>query len=192
MRFILTLLILLVATAHGQTNRIVVVKSEAKDAYRLLNEIRMNPEHYIGELQIGSVIQKVKRTELRWNNNLARVAERRALDMAQRNYFDHTDPDGIGPNHHIHRGGYKLNTDWLKRLDANNFESIAANHPTASDGIKAFIIGKSSPGFMHRKHMLGLDEWNASLVDIGIGFVRSPVGSKYKTYLCVLIAKHDW
>ncbi len=192
MRLILTLLILLVATAHGQTNRIVVVKSEAQDAFRLLIDIRMNPERYIRELQISSVTKKVKRTKLRWNNNLARVAEKRALDMAKRNYFDHTDPDGIGPNYHIHHGGYKLNTDWLKRLDANNFESIAANHLTAFEGIKAFIIGKGSPGFMHRKHMLGLDEWNASLMDVGIGFVRSPIGSKYKTYLCVLIAKHDW
>lgn len=167
-------------------------QKEAKAAYTLLNDIRLHPERYARELGFSSVVKKVTRTSLRWNAQLARVAEQRAIDMARHNYFDHVDLHGRGPNYYIHQSGYRLNTDWIKDIRANYFESIAANHPTATDGIKAFIIGKGSPGFMHRKHVLGLDEWNASLVDIGIGFVRASKGSRYQSYLCVLIAKHDW
>lgn len=172
-------------------NRPTVDRDEAEAAFALLNKIRQNPSAYQRELGLNSRI-KIAQTPLKWNVTLAKVAEARALDMARRNYFDHTDPDGIGPNHHIHRAGYSLNPDWLKRKQANNFESIAANYPSASDGIKAMIIGKSSPGFGHRKHLLGMDEWNGSLEDIGIGYVRAPSGSRYKSYLCVIIAKHDW
>ncbi|WP_140937001.1 CAP domain-containing protein [Sphingobacterium lumbrici] len=178
-------------TGRAQKKNIIVDKVQAKEAYVLLNDIRMNPKKYAKALGISD-ISKVTSTKLVWNDVLAEVAEFRAYDMANHNYFDHVSPKGLGPNYYIANAGYSLNNDWLKKKAANNFESIAANHPTASDGIKAFIIGKNSPGFMHRKHVLGMDGWNGSLVDIGIGFVRVPVGSRYTSYLCVLIAKHDW
>ncbi|MBK1442155.1 CAP domain-containing protein [Parapedobacter sp. ISTM3] len=171
--------------------RPVIDRQEARQAFALLNEIRQHPEAFRREFG-RHALASVSSTPLRWNQTLAQVAEARAMDMARRDYFDHTDPDGYGPNHHIHRAGYSLNTDWLKRKDANNFESIGANHATAIDGIKAMIIGKNSPGFRHRAHLLGTDEWNASLQDIGIGFVRVPSGSTYQSYLCIIIAKHDW
>lgn len=114
------------------------------------------------------------------------------MDMAKRDYFDHTDPDGLGPNHHIHRAGYTLHPDWLTQKEANYFESIGGNHPTAIDGVKSMIRGSAATRYGHRRHLLGLDEWNASLHDIGIGYVRVPTGSTYQSYLCVIIAKHDW
>ncbi len=172
-------------------NRPRIDRQEARSAFTLLNKIRQNPRAYQRELRL-SPRASITRTPLRWNDTLAKVAEMRAVDMAKRDYFDHTDPDGYGPNYHISRAGYVLNPDWLKRKNANNFESIGANHPTAADGIKAMIIGQNSPGFGHRKHLLGMDEWNASLRDIGIGYVRVPSGSTYRSYLCVIIAKHDW
>jgi len=168
-----------------------VERGEAKSAFVLLNKIRQNPRAYQRELRLGPRTS-ITRTPLRWNETLARVAEARALDMAKRDYFDHTDPEGYGPNHHINRAGYTLNPDWLKRKNANNFESIGANHPTAVDGIKAMIRGSATTRYGHRKHLLGQDAWNGSLQDIGIGFVRIPSGSTYRTYLCVIIAKHDW
>lgn len=168
-----------------------VDRSEAKTAFALLNDIRQRPEAFQHELGLTS-LNGISRTPLRWNSTLAKVAEARALDMAQRDYFDHTDPDGFGPNYHINQAGYTLNPDWLKHKETNNFESIGANHPTAVDGIKALIAGKNSPGFRHRAHLLGMDEWNASLNDVGIGFVRAPSGSPYQSYICVIIAKHDW
>ena len=174
-----------------QAQRITTERDEAKDAYVLLNDIRSNPSKYRKQLGISD-IQNVTRKALVWNKQLAKVAEERAYDMAKRDYFDHITPDGVGVNVQIAEGGYSLNKDWLKNIKANNFESIAANHPSAEEGIRALIIGKGSPGFMHRKHLLGMDKWNGSLQDIGIGYVRIPSGATYKSYLCVIIAKHDW
>lgn len=188
---ILLLFVLLTSTAFAQKKQIITDKIQAKSAYELLNDIRLHPEKYRKVLSISN-IELITKTKLVWNDQLAKVAEFRAYDMAHRNYFDHTSPEGFGPNYYIQRAGYQLNVDWLKTKSANNFESIAANHPTAEDGIKALIIGKGSPGFMHRKHLLGMDQWNSSLKDIGIGFVQVPKGTVYKTYLCVIIAKHDW
>ncbi|MFC3197251.1 CAP domain-containing protein [Parapedobacter deserti] len=176
---------------NDSTGRPHIDRGEAKAAFALLNDIRQRPDAFQRELGISS-LKGITRTPLHWNSTLAKVAEARAMDMARRDYFDHTDPDGFGPNYHINRAGYTLNPDWLKQKAANNFESIGANHPSAVDGIKSMIIGKNSPGFGHRKHLLGLDEWNASLNDVGIGFVRVPSGSRYQSYICVIIAKHDW
>ncbi len=191
MRFVPFLALFLLCTGSINRSSPTVDRREARAAFELLNNIRQKPRAYQRELGLNprTVIAQMPLT---WNATLAKVAEARALDMAKRDYFDHTDPDGLGPNHHIHQAGYSLNVDWLKRKTANNFESIAANYPSATDGIKAMIIGKSSPGLRHRKHLLGMDEWNASLQDIGIGYVRVPSGSAYKSYLCVIIAKHDW
>src|SRR5690606_30297306 len=166
-------------------------RREGEHAFRYINEVRANPEKYSRKLGIRTPAG-IKNTPLRWNTKLARVAEKRAMDIAKSGYFDHVDPDGFGPNYHIHHGGYSLNPDWIKDVSINNFESIGANHDSAIEGVQAFIIGRDSPGYMHRRHILGLDPWNASLQDIGIGFVRVVNGARYKSYLCVLIAKHDW
>ncbi|MVZ63170.1 CAP domain-containing protein [Sphingobacterium humi] len=190
MRYLLFAILLWAQPLFAQKN-IRIDRGEAKEAYAYLNEIRQNPNKYRRSLQIANV-QQVSRHQLVWNKTLAKVAEQRAYDMAKRNYFDHVTPEGIGPNYFINQGGYWLNPDWLKKKSLNNFESIGANHPTATEAIEAFIIGHGSPGKMHRKHLLGMDTWNGSLQDIGIGFVRVPQGSAYKTYICVLIAKHDW
>ncbi len=193
MRIVITCFCLLfISTAFAQRKKISIDKREAKQAFTYLNAARNNPKKAMRELGVRFNSGDVSNTPLRWNEELTRAAERRAKDMAQRDYFDHTTPEGIGPNHFISQAGYELNPDWLKKRGANNFESIAANQPTAIDGIKAFIIGQGSPGYMHRKHVLGMDTWNRSLRDIGIGFVRVASGSRYKTYLCVIIAKHDW
>lgn len=176
----------------AQKKIVTLDKEQALEAFHYLNAFRANPKKAMKELGLGFDQTKVSKQQLNWDETLAKVAEFRAMDMARRNYFEHTTPEGIGPNYYINKGGYTLNPDWLAKLSANNFESIAANHPTAVDGVKAFIIGTGSPGFMHRKHVLGMDDWNGSLLDIGIGFAKVPEGSAYKTYLCVIIAKHDW
>lgn len=193
MRILITCLcVLIVTSGFAPEKRISVQKREAQKAFAYLNSARANPGKVMRDLGVRFDINAVSKRPLRWDNKLARAAENRAKDMARRDYFDHTTPEGIGPNHFIQQAGYTLNPDWLKKRSANNFESIAANQPSAIDGIKAFIRGVGSPGYMHRKHVLGMDSWNGSLNDIGIGFVRVPSGSRYKTYLCVIIAKHDW
>lgn len=166
-------------------------KAQAKDAYRLLNDIRQYPEKYKNKLSLFN-LNKICRKQLQWNDDLAKVAEDRAKDMAKRGYFDHVTPEGIGPNYFIQQQGYELNSSWLKNRRANNFESIAWNWSTAEEGIKGLIIGKESPGYQHRKHLLGMDDWNASLYDIGIGFAIGPGKKERESYLVVIIAKHDW
>lgn len=182
-----TLLISMVVCAQ----RIVIDTHEAKEAYELLNKIRTNPEKYQKELQLFN-LDKIKKTELKWNKDLAEVAEYRAKDMAKRSYFDHVSPEGYGPNYFMAEAGYTLNPAWLKNRSANNFESIAANRENATDAIKALIIGREAPGYHHRTHLLGMDDWNGSLYDIGIGFVRCKGAKPYESYLVVIIAKHDW
>ncbi len=190
--FLLLVFILQILSLQAQKKQIHIDKDEAKQAYQYLNAFRQEPQKFMKVLGVRFDASKVSKVQLRWNDELAKAAEFRAYDMANRNYFDHITPEGIGPNYYIHKAGYSLNKDWIKKLSANNFESIAANHSSAVDGIKAFIIGKGSPNYGHRKHVLGLDTWNGSLYDIGIGFVRVPSGARYKTYLSVIIAKHDW
>lgn len=185
-------ILLFVSFYHCATaQKISIHKREAQQAYRLLNDIRKNPEKYARELQLSN-LKKVSRKPLRWNNTLAKVAGQRALDMAKRNYFDHVSPDGYGANYYIHKGGYTLTADWLKDRRSNYFESIGANHPSAVAGIKSLVRGSRQNNFAHRVHLLGMDDWNGSLYDVGIGFATGGRKSTYKTYLVVLIAKHNW
>ncbi|MGJ1316220.1 CAP domain-containing protein, partial [Sphingobacterium multivorum] len=62
--------------------RIVVDHHQATEAYELLNKIRTNPERYKKELKLFN-LQKIKRTKLNWNKELAEVAVYRAKDMAK-------------------------------------------------------------------------------------------------------------
>jgi hypothetical protein len=180
-----------VASSFCFKSDIVIDKNEAKAAYDFLQEIRNNPNKFYKELQFQKDI-KVSPVKLVWNDTLARVATEKAYDMAKRDYFDHVDPDGYGINYHINKSGYSLNPDWVKHKADNAFESITANSFTGKEAIKTFIIDEGVPSLGHRNHLLGLNKWNASLKDIGIGFVKRETGSKYQTYICVIIAKHNW
>src|SRR5690606_12991306 len=173
MRFFQFAVVFFLITAFSPPSRPSVERREARSAYIHLNKIRQNPQAYQRDLGLPKGARVTKRP-LRWNDTLARVAEARALDMAKRDYFDHTDPDAFGPNYHINRAGYTLNPDWLKRKSAKNFESNGANHHTALAGSEAMIRGSAATRYGHRKHLLGQDEWNASLLDVGIGYVRIP------------------
>jgi uncharacterized protein YkwD len=165
-------------------------RQEAQKAFVLLNKIRANPAAFAGEMpflaEIGS------RPLLKWNDTLAAVAEAKALDMANRQYMSHVDPDGYGLNHYINKAGYKLNAKWLANKEMNYFESLSAGAPDGETAIRNLVIDKNVPSLGHRKHLLGLDEWNANLYDIGIGYARPGENSRFRSYVCVVIAKHDW
>lgn len=171
-------------------NNPFVVKEEALQAFQLINTIRSNPEKYYKELQLSSKL-RITKTPLRWNDTLARVAEAKALDMAKRNYFNHVNPDGYGINFFINQSGYTLNSDWLKDKKENFFESIASGHDSGIAAIKSLIIDEGDDTKGHRNHLLGVTDWDASLYDIGIGFVKSD-GGDYQSYMCIIIAKHNW
>jgi cysteine-rich secretory family protein len=170
---------------------ITIDKTEAQKAFALLLKIRANPALYSKQFHFNKDIH-VSKTKLVWNDTLAQVAEAKAYDMANRDYFGHTDPDGYGINYFINKSGYTLDPNWLKNKADNFFESIAANNVNGEAAIRALIIDQGQASLGHRNHLLGLDKWNASLTDIGIGFAECPSGSSFQTYTCVIIAKHNY
>jgi len=172
---------------------IIINKEEAQKAFILLNKVRLNQQDYYRDFQFEKNLSVTKKL-LVWNDTLAKVAEARAYDMANRNYFSHVNPDGYGVNYYINKSGYSLNRDWLKTKNLNYFESLAAGSIDGEDAIRQLIIDEDDAknGYRHRIHLLGLDEWSSSLTDIGIGFVSRESGSEYQTYICVIIAKHNW
>ncbi|MBX2906924.1 MAG: CAP domain-containing protein [Taibaiella sp.] len=187
----ITLLLAFCSYSAIAQQKITIVREESQKAYKLLNEIRQNPERYYGELKFGRG-DEITRTPLAWNDTLARIAEAKAKDMATRNYFNHIDPDGYGMNFLIKKGGYKLNPDWVKNKRDNTFESLGMGLEGGEAAIKTLIIDEGVPDQGHRKHLLGIGEWYSSLKDIGIGYVLKENGDEWETYICVLIAKHDW
>lgn len=146
-------------------NNPFIVKDEAHQAFEFINSARSNP--------------------LRWNDTLAMVAEAKAMDMAKRNYLNHVTPEGYGINYLINQSGYTLSADWLKDKKQNMFESIGSGQETGIEAIKAMIANEDD-----RNHLLGTTSWDASLYDIGVGFVKSD-GSNYRSYTCIIIAKHN-
>ena len=189
MRISLVLLSLLF-TSFKATQDIVINKEEAKKAFVLLNDIRTSPSKYYKDFPFLRS-DKIINTRLKWNDTLVRVAEAKAYDMAKRNYFNHVNPDGYGLNYYIRKSGYKLDPAWTKNKAANFFESMAAEITDGEDAIKVLITDKGEPTLGHRKHLLGLDEWSASLYDIGIGYAEREEGSDYSSYVSIVIAKHN-
>ena len=167
-----------------------LLKDEAQKAYQYLNEIRQHPSAFSEEIGVDlSYVQAVPR--LVWSDELAQAAEKKALDMATRDYFDHVDPDGYGMNYWMVKAGYKLPDEWIKKKSYNNFESIQAGLSSGVDAIKNLILdeGTNPPG--HRNHLLGIIPFWSNCKDVGIGMARDP-DSEYEYYTCVLVAKHDF
>ncbi len=166
-------------------------RDKAKRAFTYLNKIRANPDSYSQTL--GVDLSDVEpRPALKWNNILVKVAENKARDMATRNYFSHTDPDGKGINIMIYEAGYDIPSGWYSDPKSNFFESLAAGWGSVSTGedfIDLLIIDDGVVNLGHRKHLLGIEGWNSSLVDCGIGYANNP-NSNNRNYVCVIIAKH--
>lgn len=177
---------LLAAKLHIVTN-----KDEARAAFTLLNDIRAHPAKYRHSLHLGN-ISDITQTPLNWNDTLAHIAEQKARDMATRTYFSHVDPDGNGINYLLNAGGYWLNKAWLRHRSDNFFESICMGVTSGAEAINGLIIDENVPSLSHRKHLLGMGDWNVPLRDIGIGFVKREDGEDWETYVCIIIARHDW
>lgn len=107
---------------------------------------------------------------------LQQVAQARAEDMAARHYFDHTNPEGYGPNYLVRQAGYPLPSYYLTAPTANNIESLAADSPDAELILQAWL---ASPG--HRVHVLGEQAFFAAQIEYGIGYATS-TGGEYSEY----------
>jgi len=113
------------------------------------------------------------------NDILAQVARARAQDMAQRNYFSHTNPDGHQPNFMVEEAGYSLPDCYPD--NSNNIESIGLNYTAAVDSWQAW---KDSPA--HRVHVLGEDPFYADQTDYGIGYAENATSK----YWVLITARH--
>jgi uncharacterized protein YkwD len=167
-----------------------LLKEEALKAYQYLNEVRQNPSAFSNEIGVDlSYVEALPK--LAWSNELAQASEKKALDMASRDYFDHVDPDGYGMNYWIVKAGYQLPDEWVKKKSYNNFESLQAGLSSGIEAIKNLILdeGTNPPG--HRNHLLGILPFWSNCTDVGIGMARDP-DSEYEYYTCVLVAKHNY
>ncbi len=115
---------------------------------------------------------------------LTQVAQERALDMATRRYFSHTNPDGHGPNYLVQQAGYQLPLFYDQTLTGNNIESIGGGYSSAN-AVWSGWMGSSG----HQTHLLGTIPFYAEQVDVGIGYAYNP-NSPYSHYWVVITARH--
>lgn len=138
-----------------------------------------------GEQTIAAMLERSptqKRPHLACHPILHRVARERALDMANRGYFYHVNPDGIGPNYSVKEAGYQLPEWWGNEPAANYIESIAAGYPNA---LAAWVAWMRSPS--HRTHLLAADPFYSEQINYGVGVIDMP-DSQYGHYYVVLTA----
>jgi len=109
---------------------------------------------------------------------LCLVARQRAADMARRNYFSHTNPDGQGANYLVRREGYQLPPHYDPSRSGNNIESLAMATGGAGE-IFALWLGSSA----HRTHVLGEAAFYREQLSVGVGVARSPRPPYYKYYV---------
>ncbi len=107
---------------------------------------------------------------------LSQVARAKAQDMAMRQFFGHTNPDGEGPNHLVKEAGYRLPTWYNSSMDGNNIESIAAGYTTAAAAWEGWM---NSSG--HRTHLLAESSFWADQTNFGVGYYYD-ASSPYKHY----------
>ncbi|MCQ2974815.1 MAG: CAP domain-containing protein [Bacteroidales bacterium] len=176
---------------NNSDNQEEKIPQEILNAFDYLNKVRNNPQEYSKEVGVELTAKPIK--SLNWNDILYKVAQRKAEDMATRNYFDHVDPEGYGMNYYINEGGYKLRASFLDPKSNNYFESLAAGYSTGKKTIIQLLYdkGANDENAGHRQHLLGLQDFWANCYDIGIGMAYNP-NSTYKYYWCILIAKHDF
>jgi uncharacterized protein YkwD len=139
-------------------------------------------EQKIANLLTGSSGQRRDRSQMRPDDRLTQVARARAMDMARRHYFDHVNPDGLGPNALVRATGYQLPSFWSTSPSANNIESIGAGYTSADDAWAGWM-GSSA----HKTHLLATDSFYRNQTSYGIGHYYDS-SSQYKHYWVVITA----
>ncbi|HZW05154.1 MAG TPA: hypothetical protein VFF68_14575 [Anaerolineaceae bacterium] len=125
-----------------------------------------------------------QRASLTCDPILAQVARAKAEDLGQRNYFDHVNPDGFGPNYMVQQAGYLLPDWYFQEASANNIESLAGGFGNAQLAWDALLESES-----HRIHVLGENDFFVEQLDYGIGYAYVE-DSQYHYYWVILTARH--
>lgn len=168
----------------------VLDRDQAQRAFVLLNKIRHDPNGYSERLGF-SLRDVIPRPDLFWDDSLAAVAERKAMDMASRGYFGDVDPDGYGINYYINKADYSLAPELIKHKHQSNLEALGYDSPSGEVAIKDIIIDKHKLGDDGRKLILGVGDFNSKLTDVGIGYVKGSGSTKHRTYICVIVAHRN-
>lgn len=92
---------------------------------------------------------------LQLNGELSIAAQSKADDMAARNYWSHTTPDGKQPWYFIEKSGYKY---------SEAAENLAYGFTSSEETVNGWMNSSE-----HRKAMLG-----SSTVDVGFGIANAP------------------
>lgn len=138
-------------------------------AHRLFELIRDDPN------------QQRDRTKIVCHPVLVQVAQAKAQDMLDRDYYTHVDPDGHGADWLVQQAGYELPGSYGTGLSTNYIESIAKNTPTAE---RVFMRFLASPP--HRRHLLGETSHFREQTCFGVGFSGTYPTSAL--YWCVISA----
>ncbi|MFT6814445.1 MAG: hypothetical protein ACJAZ3_000333 [Sphingobacteriales bacterium] len=157
-----------------------------KAIYEEINMVRSNPQSFVEKYDLRKLKRIKKSPELIWDDKLAKVAQEKAEDMAKNDYFDHVDPKNKGLNYYLFLDGYPLTEEYERTDRANNAESIVASTRGPEEFVKLLIVDKGVPDKGHRKHLLGLDDFNAKHTHIGVG-VSYNADAKFGYYCSILI-----
>ncbi|HWY97481.1 MAG TPA: CAP domain-containing protein [Bacteroidia bacterium] len=168
-------------TIHGDN-------PQALRGFEYLKKVRKDPNAYTERMHV-SLKGIAAGPDLHWNDTLAMVAENRALDMAQNDYFGHIDKAGYGINYYINKAGYKLDDAYLKKNKADDFEAIIASQQSGENAIAYMIVDGDESDLASRKLLLAMTDFSKGLSDIGIGFVHGTKDTKFRYYTVVIIAK---
>lgn len=106
-------------------------------------------------------------SELRWDPNLARIAEAHSHDMLQRDYMDHITPEGVGPEGRVSRGDRRFIglvsenvwKGWEQKIDPPD---VLAR--SIVDGWMASKEHREKLLEPNRTHLgVGVEEWNGAV-----------------------------
>ncbi len=180
-------LILLPSFTINPEKGVYLDKAQEQKAFVLLNKVRKDPNAYSERYGV-SLRGIAPRTDLVWNDSLAVVAERKAMSMAMRGYFGHVDPDGNGINIIINKS-YPLSDDLIKDKKLGTLEALEGGAPSGEVAIKNIVTDKAHTGQEGRKLVLGEGDFNASLNEVGIGYVHGTGSTKYWSYTVIILGK---
>lgn len=140
----------------------IILSDDAQLTLELINRARANPAAEAARLNIGlnagllpGTLSPTPKPPLAPNQVLIDVAVAHTRDMLQRNFFDHTNPDGAGPGDRLAAAGYPM------RSAAENL-AIDANPSAAHDALfrsAGHRVNMLRPGL--REVGVGIDAYGA-------------------------------